>query len=343
MSSNTPPPVLKISPPLVNSANPWATNLDDLKALYECSHTGAVTTRTSLISGFPHDPSTHQFTLFDAATHVSEQDRTKLTGHENASLNTLGYSPYILADYITFIRNIAETPTARPEKGFIISVTGSPEEVAMCYQVIAYEQTQVPFPLAMEINLSCPNIPDKPPPAYNAESLLPYLTALGKLTTDPDQSRLPRIAFGLKTPPYTHASEYSELFRALKDSATEAPGGISPVSFITATNTLGSCLILADPEAKAADGPALPAPGIGGMAGAPLHPLALGNVRTIRRMLDEKKDQLGHIEIIGVGGVLDGDGFKRMKAVGADIVGVGTGLGIKGVGIFEAIHASSRS
>lgn len=343
MTFNTPPPVLNISPPLVNSANPWATTLDDLKALYECPHTGAVTTRTSLISGFPHDPSKHQFTLFNAATHVSEQDRTKLTGHENASLNTLGYSPHLLEEYITFIREIAEKPSARSDKGFIISVTGTPEEVAMCYNLIAYEQTQVPFRLAMEMNLSCPNIPNKPPPAYNSEALLSYLTALGNVIAEPESSKLPRIPFGLKTPPYTHSSEYLELFRALEDSATQNPGGKCPVSFITATNTLGSCIILADPEANASGDTALPAPGIGGMAGAPLHPLALGNVRTIRGMLDEKKDQLGGIQIIGVGGVLDGDGFKRMKAVGADIVGVGTGLGTKGVGIFEEILRRSST
>lgn len=337
MASNTLPPMLKISPPLVNSANPWSTNLEDLKALYECSYTGAVTTRTSLISGFPHDPSTHQFTLFDAATHVSEQDRTKLAGHENASLNTMGYSPYILKDYLTFIRDLSKTPSARPDKGFIVSVTGSPEEVVECYNLIAAEQDHVPFPLAMEVNLSCPNIPNKPPPAYNAESLLSYLTALGRIITGPVLSNLPRIPFGLKTPPYTHASEYLELFRALEDAATESPGGKSLVSFITSTNTLGSCLILADPEAKVSDDPALPAPGIGGMAGAPLHPLTLGNVRTIRRMLDGKKDQLGHIQIIGVGGVEDGAGFRRMKAVGAEIVGVGTALGTKGLGVFGEI------
>ncbi|KAI3394688.1 hypothetical protein diail_2435 [Diaporthe ilicicola] len=326
------PPRLKISPPLVNSANPWATSLDDLRALYESPNLGAVTTRTSLISGFAHDPSKHQFTLFDAATHQSEQDRTKLKGHENASLNNLGYSPHTLETYLGFIGSIAETPAARPDKGFIVSVTGSPDEVAQCYSLIARQQRQVPFPLAMEINLSCPNIPDKPPPAYNSDSLKSYLTILEKLVSEPDV-----IPFGLKTPPYTHASEYAELFSALNFSAQQAPNGVCPVSFITATNTLGSCLVLSNPAVKASSDPALPGLGIGGMAGAPLHPLALGNVRTIRRMLDEAEGSLTHIQIIGVGGVLDHDGFKRMQAVGADIVGVGTGLGLKGVGIFDDI------
>lgn len=328
------PPPLQISPPLVNSANPWATSLEDLKALYECPNTGAVTTRTSLISGFAHDASRHQFTLFDAATHQAEQDRDKLKGHENASLNTLGYSPHALEVYLGFIGQIAESSSARPEKGFIISVTGSPEEVAQCYSLVAHRQKQVPFPLAMEINLSCPNIPDKPPPAYNGETLKSYLAALQKLASDPD---LPRIPFGLKTPPYTHAAEYLELFSALKSSGQQDGDSVCPVSFITATNTLGSCLVLADPEVKASSGPALPAPGIGGMAGAPLHPLALGNVKTIRRMLDEAGRPLAHIQIIGVGGVLDHDGYKRMQAVGADFVGVGTGLGLYGMSAFDKI------
>lgn len=347
MTSNN-PPRLDISPPLVNSANPWATSLEDLKALYECPHTGAVTTRTSLYTGFAHDPSKHQFTLFDAATHRSEQDRDKLSGHENASLNTLGYSPITLESYLDFIRTIATTsPSVRPGKGFLVSVTGSPGDVAECYKLIAGTQAQVPFPLAMEINLSCPNIPGKPPPAYDGASLSHYLVELQRATSSagPD---LPRIPYGLKTPPYTHSTEYHELVSALGVSAASAPGGVCPVSFITATNTLGSCLVLADPEAAqsstsspasavASDEPALPDAGIGGMAGAPLHPLALGNVRTIRRMLDERAATLGHIQVVGVGGVLDAAGFRRMRAVGAEFVGVGTGLGIKGVGIFGEI------
>lgn len=332
------PPQLKISPPLVNSANPWATTLEDLKALYDCPYTGAVTTRTSLYTGFGHDPSKHQFTLFDAATHNSEQDQDKLSGHENASLNTLGYSPLTLETYLDFIRTIAATSSPlRPGKGFLVSVTGSPGDVVQCYKLIATTQAQVPFALAMEINLSCPNIPGKPPPAYDEKALSQYLVDLEEATSAPD---LPRIPYGLKTPPYTHATEYQQLVSALEAAAARC-GGVCPVSFITATNTLGSCLVLADPEAASSSSsavPALPDAGIGGMAGAPLHPLALGNVRTIRRLLDEKGAALGHVQIVGVGGVLDAAGFRRMRAVGAEFVGVGTGLGIKGVSVFEEIH-----
>ncbi|KAI8150985.1 Dihydroorotate dehydrogenase, partial [Colletotrichum sp. SAR 10_71] len=59
-----PPPELKISPPLLNSANPWCTTLSDLKALHASPHTGALTTRTSLLAGFAHSDARHQYTFF---------------------------------------------------------------------------------------------------------------------------------------------------------------------------------------------------------------------------------------------------------------------------------------
>lgn len=338
-SRHEPPPALQISPPLINSANPWATTLEDLTALYECPNIGAVTTRTSLLQAFCHDPSRHQFSLFDAATHQSEQDRTRLTGTENASLNTLGYSPLPLRTYLEFIKTIADTSSAvRPDKGFIVSVTGDPDDVAQCYKLIALAQKDLPFPLAMEINLSCPNIPGKPPPAYRSEGVREYLNALHRNIFLKEDANLQRLPFGLKTPPYTQAGEYDGLLDALIRAPTYGPHGVCPVSFITATNTLGSCLVLSDAEAGSGAA-ALPGAGIGGMAGAPLHPLALGNVKTIRKRIDEHGfgGLIQHIQIIGVGGVLDTAGYKRMRAVGASFVGVGTGLGIKGLGVFEEI------
>ena len=72
------------------------------------------------------------------------------------------------------------------------------------------------------------------------------------------------------------------------------------------------------------------------MAGAPLHPLALGNVYTIKGELF-RHTELEAIQIIGVGGVEDAEGFRRMRAVGAAAVGVGTALGRKGIRVFEEI------
>lgn len=67
-----------------------------------------------------------------------------------------------------------------------------------------------------------------------------------------------------------------------------------------------------------------------------MHPLALGNVKTIRKLLDQH-DELKHIDIIGVGGVQDFAGFERFMNIGAAAVAVGTALGKEGVGVFEKI------
>ncbi|OAA62548.1 dihydroorotate dehydrogenase [Niveomyces insectorum RCEF 264] len=326
-----PPPMLVIDPPLLNTANPWATDLADLTALYDCPHTGAVTTRTALLAGFPHDPDRHQFAFFDPATHKLAK---ATTATNNASLNTLGYSPLPLDQYLAFIRAIASRPgssssssaTTATKKGFIVSVTGSPADVAACYKRIAAAQADLPapdrVPLAMEVNLSCPNIPGAPPPAYDGPALGAYLAALqaAMAETATSTTTATRIPVGFKTPPYTHAGEFDVLLGALRASAAvadaTATSGVCPLSFLTATNTLGSCLVLADNNNNNA--PALPDPGIGGMAGAPLHPLALGNVATLRRRLDAEPAALGHI---------------RLTAA----VGVGTALGVHGVAVFGQI------
>jgi dihydroorotate dehydrogenase (fumarate) len=260
------PPALDIVPPLINSANPWATTLEDLKALYECPSIGAVTTRTALLKGFEHDPAKHRHIFFESRDHTSSSEPK---GDQNASLNSLGYSPILLEEYLSFIKQIclplAGSENVREHKGFIVSVTGTPKEVAESYRLISNAQAELPsFPLAMEINLSCPNIPNKPPPAYSKSALVEYIDHLRDIVDA--IPNIPRIPFGLKTPPYTHSTEYEALIGALEESAR---GGVSPVSFITATNTLGSCMVFS--SATEPSNLALPGAGIGGMAGAPLR------------------------------------------------------------------------
>ncbi|KAK0739925.1 hypothetical protein B0T21DRAFT_400906 [Apiosordaria backusii] len=327
-----PPPPIEIHPPLINSSNPWATDLEDLARLYRCESIGAITTRTSTLRPFKHDDAIHRYVFFNPSNHQASDstnpavEEASRRPHQRASLNSLGYSPEPLSTYLAWIRHISTNPhsPSRTRKPFIVSVTGTPEDVAQCYRVISLSTVGgIINNLYMEINLSCPNIPDKQPPAYSKVALVEYLNALRQELEE--RPEFPRIPFGLKTPPYTHSSEYHELISALEEAGDQ-------VSFITCTNTLGSCLIL-DLEGKNI----LPGNGIGGMAGAALHPLALGNVATIRRMLDER-EKLSHITVIGIGGVEDEKGYRRMRAAGAGVVGVGTALGVKGVGVFKGIE-----
>jgi dihydroorotate dehydrogenase (fumarate) len=115
------------------------------------------------------------------------------------------------------------------------------------------------------------------------------------------------------------------------------------ISFVTATNTLGSALHLSSPPSLAVDKPPTYQPtlssaagtGIGGLAGEAIHYLSLGNVDTLRRGLDAVG--LQDVVVIGVGGVGDTEGMRRMLSVGAGAVGVGTALGREGVDVFAKI------
>ena len=325
------PPQLDINPPLLNSANPWATTLEQLRELYACASTGAVTTRTSLVGGFDHQEAVHRYAFFDPSTHANLKDSGTTNSNDGAiaaSLNTLGYSPITLGTYLEFIKTIAqEFPESR--KPFIISVTGTPDEVAQCYASICAAGRNLSLPLAMEINLSCPNIPNAPPPAYDGAALARYLETVSPGAAPPE------VAIGIKTPPYTHAGDFKTLVSALAASSGGSPAR-KVISFVTATNTLGSCLVL-EPAGDGGFAPRLPGAGIGGMAGPPLHPLALGNVATIGKLL-AANESTRHIRIIGVGGVGDADGYKRMRSVGAHAVAIGTALGQKGVQIFGEIE-----
>jgi dihydroorotate dehydrogenase (fumarate) len=320
---------------LLNSSNPWATTAGDLQKLFDCVGTDAVTTRTSLLHGFEHDDSIHQHTFFDTADPYSKHGLHKdgeVPDAAGGSLNTLGYSPIVLTTYLAMITKVVQDSTlleqTRTTKPWIISVTGSAKAVRECYEMIRAAQATLSNQLCMEINLSCPNIPDKPPPAYCGPSLAEYLDVLARAKTSSPGRDVP---IGIKTPPYT----YHDQFKTLIDALLASSKPTCPIDFITATNTLGSSLVLADDTGEPAINSASGA-GIGGMAGSPLHPLALGNVKTIRTMLNQH-EQLRDIKIIGVGGVSDAAGYKRMRAVGADSVAVGTALGRKGVGIFHEI------
>ena len=357
-------PLLDINPPLINTPCPAATTLEDLIALWNCPSTGAITTRTSTRDGFNHDKTKNLYVFYDSSSHTvsptTNPSPFETAPNQNATLNSLGYSPYPLADYRSFIRTIAKhhpAPNGRRRKTIIISVTGSADDVAHCYREIAFLQLEFmsKFDLAMEVNLSCPNIPGHQPPAYDFDVLKEYITRI-RLAAKHDTWTMgyPRVPVGLKTPPYTYETQFANLLRALDvdvdvEGAVPSPmeqdqmmgtdvsrEGGSPISFITATNTLGSCLGFADIASGEA---ALPSEsGMGGLAGAPLHPLALGNVKTIRKMLDERKETLGQVQVIGVGGVLDTAGYRRMRKAGADVVGLASGLLLKGVAVFGEIE-----
>ena len=347
--------MLTIDPPILNSACPWATTLEDLTALY-LSEAGAVTTRTATLTGFAHNDSVHQHGFFSPDGRFQKSDDVKDEAQSScdtisgvprnamSSLNTYGYSPIPLQKYCEMIEQIYQTHSAAKRKPFIISVTGTAEEVGRCYRLIGSQSFAKTHEIGVEVNLSCPNIADKPPPAYSGETLREYLVELGRAWRSvndhwaqgvrlEDRPQLPQI--GLKLPPYTYATQFREIVDAIASQG-------NMISFITTTNTLGSCAILQDRSTDAGTtryGPALASEsgsGIGGMAGAAIHPLSLGNVATLKRLL-LANPATQHIQIIGVGGVSDRAGVERMEAAGADYVACATVLGLEGPAVFAKL------
>ncbi|THA80449.1 dihydroorotate dehydrogenase, partial [Histophilus somni] len=59
---------LYISPAILNAPCPWCSELENLRELYACEYTGAVTTRTSMLEPYPHDWAKNQYVLFDSAS-----------------------------------------------------------------------------------------------------------------------------------------------------------------------------------------------------------------------------------------------------------------------------------
>lgn len=116
----------------------------------DCEYTGAVTIRTSLLEGFAEDKNVHQYIYHtngsaapNAAINTDPKDSS--TGDPataTSTLNTLGYSPFTLSEYLGDINEIVGqrhlgTSITTTKKPFILSVTGTPDEIEMAYALIA--------------------------------------------------------------------------------------------------------------------------------------------------------------------------------------------------------------
>lgn len=333
---------LNFNPPLLNSATPWATTRDDLQALYDCRYTGALTIRTCMTDGYPHDDQMHQYCFADTEHSIVDHSANGVYVQPASggvecisSLNTFVYSPIPLAEYLDIVRGILSEDQQSNKKPIIFSVAGSISQIREYYSYIHSLNVATQSRLLMEVNLACPNIAGKPPPAYSEHELTAWLQALAaeiwqnaSVKSSAGKGLLPPLEIGLKAPPYIYRDQFKALIAALR--AVQP----SPISFITTTNTLGSCLLLSTTLKPVLNSEA--GTGIGGLAGAALHPLALGNVQILRTMLNEH-EELKHVSVIGVGGVSDQSGYRRMLAVGAEAVGVGTALGSEGLGVFRKI------
>ncbi|BGP16501.1 hypothetical protein JCM10213_001162 [Rhodosporidiobolus nylandii] len=319
--------------PILNSACPWASSEDDLRALWDCEATSAVTTRTATLNGFADDPAKHQVTFFGPSA--------------QSSSNSFGYSPFPLSQYLDWIRAFLSTASSEKKrsKQVIVSITGNLDEMDEMLAMLQQFADEQGIVVAAEGNASCPNFRGHPPPAYVESELAAFLAVLAKHASA-------TLKVGVKLPPYTYDGQFDAVIRALSATASTArtSQGEHPISFLTATNTLGQGLVVGEQVIEVASSSiaqkkkddlfALPG-GWGGLAGAAIHQTSLGNVYRLSILLNSSPDQrLKSISLVGVGGAHDAASVERYRRVGASAVACATALGREGLAVFEQMAAS---
>ena len=250
-------------------------------------------------------------------------------------------------DYLGWVETILTSHPAST-KPIIISITDSDpvvlQSMVRCIQELRFKLHDTKNPgkpgksrIAIELNTSCPNIPNSPPSGYSFQSLLPLLRVL-KDAFAQDMT----LTIGLKLPPYVFKDQFMEVITTLQplviSNANETPK--SAFAFLTCTNTLGNSILFSNQTTTdSALTFAVPTM-LGGVGGETLHPLALGNVFTFKQLLNSNEAinaGLGDVRIIGVGGVTSKEAVVRMRQAGADVVGCATLLGKEGVRAFEIL------
>lgn len=276
------------------------------------------------------------------------------TSASSSTLNSYGYSPHPLSAYIEWVYTLLTSPTPAgdlPSKPILLSITSSDvgelQEMVSAVQALRQRlKTSAVNPLcdpshliAVELNTSCPNIKDAPPPSYDFPSLVPFLEVLAS-TFFAD----PTLTVGLKLPPYLYATCFQDVIATIASFSRPQQGedpfsSINPIAFLTCTNTLGSCLLFSEQVTSECSSVIFPLlTPLGGLGGDAIHSVALGNVYTFSQLLAQQPDSaLRNIVIIGVGGVTSSAAFNRMIKAGAKVIGCATLLGKYGVAGFSKL------
>lgn len=266
------------------------------------------------------------------------------------TLNSYGYSPHPLAKYLSWVEAILTSPTrSHSIKPFIISITASDpftlRSMVEAIQTLRSNISDVQTPgsgkssrIAIELNTSCPNIPNAIPSGYSIASLKPLLQVLMDARSNDST-----LTIGLKLPPFVYKAQFVDVLDTLKSLILEGgpSTGLTPVSFFTCTNTLGNSLLFPDQVIEHGKADFAVPTALGGLAGESLHALALGNVFSFSQLLSVEKCHgscLGGISIIGVGGVTSKEAVARMMKAGAAAVGCASLFGKEGVRAFEKLQ-----
>lgn len=284
---------------------------------------------------------------------ANEVSQVVFTSSSTSTLNSYGYSPHPLCSYLDWVYTLLTTTTSTcsaSKKPIIISITSADvnelaEMVTSIQELrrrlkdsatIAGSVVDLSTLVAIELNTSCPNIKDAPPPAYNFPAMQPLLHVLADaFYADPT------LTIGLKLPPYLYATCFKDVVSIIASFSCKSPvSPMNPFTFITCINTVGSALLFSNQVQGTSSSDAnlaLPM-ALGGLGGEAIHAIALGNVYNFSLYLKESTNPaIRDIVVIGVGGVVSSAAVDRMLKAGARIVGCATFLGQFGVAGFDTL------
>ncbi|XOD66806.1 MAG: dihydroorotate oxidase [Flavobacteriales bacterium Tduv] len=219
------------------------------------------------------------------------------------SINSMGLPNLGVDFYLDFVARRANFG-----KPIFLSVSGLSLEENL--ELLRRVRVSTGF-LAVELNLSCPNIPGKPQIAYDFERTRYVLKKISEFYDHP---------FGVKLPPYFDMAHFEQMAELLNRF---------PLRFVTCINSVGNGLYVnVDSERMVIK----PNGGVGGLGGACVKPVALANVRIFSTHLRED------IQVIGCGGVVSGQDVFEHLLCGASAVQVGTQLIKEGPAVFHRLN-----
>lgn len=170
---------------------------------------------------------------------------------------------------------------------------------------------------AVELNLACPNIKDKPVVAYDFAQMA---DVLDQVLAQPE-FKSTGLPLGVKLAPYLDITQFgrcADIINARSDR----------IKFVVTMNTIGNALAI-DTETEMAM--IAPREGLGGLGGGPVRNVALANVKLLRQKLVKE------VDIIGVGGVSTGEHAFQLILCGASAVQSATTHWMEGAGCFDRI------
>jgi dihydroorotate dehydrogenase (fumarate) len=274
---------------IYNASGPKCTTKEELKNIGK-SFSGAILTKSSTLELRDGNPSPRYF----------ENDL--------GSINSMGLPNQGYQFYADLAKEMQQY-----KKPYFVSVAGLSLEnnLTMLQHLSKVEAID-----AIELNLSCPNVPGKPQTGYDFERTKHVLDKVCQL----DQHTL-----GIKLPPYFDLIHFHQMAEIINQY---------PIQFVTCVNSIGNGLVIDVEQEQVV---IKPKHGFGGVGGDYIKPTALANVRQFYLLLRDD------INIIGSGGIKTGsDAFEHILC-GASAVQIGTQYMREGADCFERIEKELKN